>query len=65
MKCANIILTVILSLTFAVSAHAASTVVDTTKSGWVWRQMSEYDDPGLAAGQGRVGGPGSYAAYTS
>jgi len=26
--------------------------------------MSVYDDPTLSAGQGRVGGPGAYAAYT-
>jgi len=64
MKCANIVLIVLLCLTFAVNAHAASTTIDTTKSGWVWRSMSEYDDPSLPAGQGRVGGPGAYAAYT-
>ena len=65
MRLSVITLAVVLASGFpAAVVHAASTTIDTTKAGWVWKGMSEYDDPSLAAGQGRAGGPGSYAAFT-
>lgn len=43
---------------------ASPGLIDDTEAGWIWHNMSEYDDPQLQGGTGHAGGPGSYGAYT-
>src|SRR5580704_11828638 len=60
----SVMLILMASTMLVARVTAAPVVIDTTHSGWIWSGMSEYDDPAIASGKGRAGGPDSYAAYT-